>query len=65
MLVLLGVRITYQLVIIFNPLHAFFNIKDEAIFNLALVVPYVTEIVFNSVIFYFNFLQTNDTPNNS
>lgn len=43
--------------IVFNPLSSFFNIKDDGIFNLALIVPYVTEVVFNSVIFYYNFIQ--------
>jgi hypothetical protein len=56
MLLLLGVRTVYQLVVVFNPISSFFNIKDEGIFNLALIIPYLTEVVFNSVIFYYNFL---------
>ena len=60
MLILLSVRFVYQMVIIFNPLSSFFNINDDGVFNLALLVPYITEVVFNSVIFYFNFLNDDD-----
>lgn len=57
MFVLLTLRIAYYIVIYFIPKTAFIDLKDDGIFNLALVLPYITEIIFNIVIFYFNFLQ--------
>ncbi len=61
MLLLLGVRITYHLILIFNPLNDFFNVEDDGVFNLALLCPYITEVIFNLVIFYFNFLQPSQS----
>lgn len=57
MFVLLSLRIAYYNVVVFIPKTAFVDLTNDGIFNLALVLPYVTEIIFNMVIFYFNFLQ--------
>jgi fucose 4-O-acetylase-like acetyltransferase len=56
MIALVVIRIAYHLIVVFNPLKTFFDIKSAQVFNAALIVPYSTEILFNLVIFYFNFL---------
>ena len=56
MFVLLSLRIAYYMVVAFIPKTAFVDLTNDGIFNLALLIPYVTEIIFNMVIFYFNFL---------
>jgi hypothetical protein len=54
MLVLLATRIVYYVYVkIVQPL---LNIKKE-VFNLWLIVPYLTEIILNMVIFYYNFVK--------
>jgi ABC-type sugar transport system permease subunit len=59
MFVLLSLRIAYYMVVAFIPKTAFVDLTNDGIFNLALLIPYVTEIIFNMVIFYFNFLQND------
>ena len=54
MLVLLATRIVYYSYVKFvQPL---LNIKKE-VFNLWLILPYITEIILNMVIFYYNFVK--------
>jgi hypothetical protein len=54
MLVLLATRIVYYIYVkIVQPL---LNIKKE-VFNLWLILPYITEIILNMVIFYYNFVK--------
>ena len=54
MLVLLATRIVYYVYVkIVQPL---LNIKKE-VFNLWLILPYLTEIILNMVIFYYNFVK--------
>lgn len=57
MLILLTIRTVYQLFVVFNSVNFLFSDVDESILNLALLVPYITEVIFNSVIFYYNFFQ--------
>jgi len=60
MLVLLGVRILYYITIkyIVNETEiGGGNNNQGKIFNLWLILPYVTEITLNCVIFYFNFIK--------
>ena len=33
------------------------KIKSEGVFNLWLILPYITEIILNCVIFYYNFIK--------
>jgi hypothetical protein len=60
MLVLLGVRIIYYAVIVSKPLKSFFyddTDKENNVFKVLLIVPYITEVILNSLIFYVNFIQ--------
>lgn len=56
MISLMCIRQIYHLVIVLNPIHSIFDIANLSVFNTALLIPYTTEVVFNLVIFYFNFL---------
>lgn len=56
MLLLLGIRVIYHSIIVINPFANIFKVKDIGIYNLTLLVPYITEVLFNLVIFYFNFM---------
>jgi hypothetical protein len=56
MISLMCIRIVYHLIIVLNPIHSIFDIHQPNVFNTALLIPYTTEVVFNLVIFYFNFL---------
>jgi hypothetical protein len=54
MLVLLVTRIVYYIFVkILQPL---LNQKKE-VFNLWLILPYLTEIILNMVVFYYNFVK--------
>lgn len=56
MFVLLGVRMLYYVTIEYI-VHLDDKGTSEGIFNLWLILPYVTEIILNCVIFYFNFIK--------
>ena len=57
MISLLSIRVGYHLLVKLNYLTDFFGVTDSGVFSVALLIPYVTEVIFNIVIFYFNFMM--------
>jgi len=56
MMVLLIVRMLYYTTIEYI-VNLDKKIKSEGVFNLWLILPYLTEIILNCVIFYYNFIK--------
>lgn len=56
MMVLLIVRMLYYTTIEYI-VNLDKKIKSEGVFNLWLILPYITEIILNCVIFYYNFIK--------
>lgn len=56
MVSLLSIRVGYHLLVKINQVVPFVQINDYML-KLALLIPYVTEVIFNIVIFYFNFMM--------
>lgn len=56
MLVLMGIRMLYYLTLEYA---VYVSEKDgiNEIFNIWRIVPYITEIILNCVIFYYNFIK--------
>lgn len=57
MVTLLTVRVGYHMLVKINQITDFVEIEDMKVLSLALLIPYTTEVIFNLVIFYFNFMM--------
>ena len=72
MISLLSVRVGYHFLVKIDNIAHFLELEDTGIYSLALLIPYVTEVIFNIVIFYFNFMMPDsglgtaeeENPNN-